>query len=166
VEIGCGNGHFLAEYGSSHPGSACLGVEIKTKRCLKASLKIEKFGLANAWILRATAEQVLGRLPDGAVARFHIYFPDPWPKSRHRRRRFLRWENLQELARTLSPGGELRFATDFFDYYLQGKLLCLLHPALALAPARLSESIFRSVYGKFFADKGRRVYSFIAQRRT
>jgi tRNA (guanine-N7-)-methyltransferase len=165
VEIGCGNGHFLAEYGASHPSSALLGVEIKTKRCLKASLKLERLGLTNAWILRATAEQVLDRLPDGAVTCFHIYFPDPWPKARHRRRRFLRWENLEELARTLSPGGELRFATDFFDYYLQGKLLCLLHPALELAPTRLSESIFRSVYGKFFADKGRRVYSFLARRK-
>jgi tRNA (guanine-N7-)-methyltransferase len=165
VEIGCGNGHFLAEYGHHHAQTACLGVEIKAKRCLKAALKIERLGLPRAWILRAVAEQVLRELPDGAVARYHLYFPDPWPKTRHRRRRFLRWENLTQLARTLTPGGELRFATDFFDYYLQGKLLCLLHPALELAPTPPSEEIFRSVYGRFFADKGRRVYTLTAHRK-
>ena len=165
MEIGCGNGHFLAEYGARHPETACLGVELKMKRCLKAASKLERLGLPRAWILKATGEQVLARLPDGTVTRYHLYFPDPWPKGRHRRRRFLRWPNLEQLARTLAPGGELQFATDFFDYYLQGKLLCLLHPILELASARPSGDIFRSVYGSFFAGKGRRVFSFTARRK-
>ena len=165
MEVGCGNGHFLAEYCARHPDVSYLGVELKAKRCLKAVQKIERGGLARARIVQAAAEQVVGALPDASVSRYHIYFPDPWPKARHRRRRFLRAGNLTDLRRTLRPGGELCFATDFLDYFIQAKLLCLLDPGLELLPWGPREDIFISVYGKIFADKGRAVHAFSARRR-
>jgi tRNA (guanine-N7-)-methyltransferase len=165
VEIGCGNGHFLAAYCARHPEASYLGVELKAKRCLKAVQKIERSGLARAWVVQATAERVLEGLPDGSVSRYHIYFPDPWPKARHRRRRFLRAGNLAALRRTLRWGGELDFATDFLDYFIQAKLLCLLDPELELLPCEPREDIFISVYGKILAHKGRAVHAFSARRR-
>jgi len=166
VEVGCGNGHFLAEYCARHPEVPYLGVEIKPKRCLKACLKIERLGLERAVVMQASGEQVLAGLPDAAVSRLHVYFPDPWPKARHRRRRFLRAGNVQQIARTLRPGGELVVATDFFDYFLQAKLLCVLNPLLELSAGAPPGDILVSVYGKIFADKGRAVYSFVARRRS
>ena len=162
--MGCGNGHFLAAYCADHPEVAYLGVELKSKRCLKAVQKIERRGLKRAFILQAAAEQVLEALPDSSVDRYHIYFPDPWPKASHRRRRFLRGENLAHLRRTLRPGGELAFATDFLDYFLQAKLLCILEPGLELLPAGPGRDIFISVYGEFLAKKGRIVHAFAARR--
>jgi len=116
-------------------------------------------------VLQGTAEQVLARLPDGAVGRCHVYFPDPWPKARHRRRRFLRAGNIGELARVLRPGGELLIATDFLDYHLQAKLLCLLEPRLELSSARPPEDILVSVYGGIIAGNGRAIYHLAARRR-
>ncbi len=163
--MGCGNGHFLAAYCAGHPEVSYLGVELKAKRCLKTVQKIERAGLARAYVLQAAAEQVVAALPDASVDRYHLYFPDPWPKARHRRRRFLRGENLAVLVRTLRPGGELAFATDFLDYFLQAKLLCILEPGLEMLGSPLAEDIFVSVYGDFLARKGRAVHSFVARRR-
>jgi tRNA (guanine-N7-)-methyltransferase len=165
VEVGCGNGHFLAAYCASHPEVAYLGVELKAKRCLKAVQKIERRGLARAYVVQAPAEQVVAALPDASVDRYHIYFPDPWPKARHRRRRFLRGETLAGLRRTLRPGGELAFATDFLDYFLQSKLLCILEPEMELLDCPPAEDIFVSVYGELLAKKGRAIHSFVARRR-
>ena len=164
--MGCGNGHFLAAYCAEHPEVAYLGVELQTRRCLKAAQKIERLGLRRAWVLQAAAEQVVAALPDASVDRYHIYFPDPWPKARHRRRRFLRAENLAGLRRTLRPGGELAFATDFLDYFLQAKLLCILEPGLELRPDAPSQDIFVSVYGELFRRKGRAVHALVARRRA
>jgi tRNA (guanine-N7-)-methyltransferase len=166
VEVGCGNGHFLAAYCAGHPEVAYLGVELQTRRCLKAAQNIERLGLRRAWVLQAAAEQVVAALPDASVDRYHIYFPDPWPKARHRRRRFLRAENLAGLRRTLRPGGELAFATDFLDYFLQAKLLCILEPGLELRPDAPSQDIFVSVYGELFRRKGRAVHALVARRRA
>jgi tRNA (guanine-N7-)-methyltransferase len=164
VEVGCGNGHFLAAYCASHPEVAFLGVELQGKRCLKAAKKIEDRGLPRAFVLQTAAELVLKALPDASVRRYHVYFPDPWPKARHRRRRFLRAANLASIRRTLEPGGELAFTTDFLDYYLQAKLLCILEPGLAILPETPREDIFISVYGEIFRRKGRAVHAFVARR--
>lgn len=114
--------------------------------------------------MQASAEEVVGRLPASCVERYHIYFPDPWPKARHRRRRLLRAENLERICRSLRTGGEMLFATDFFDYFLQTKLLCLLNQQLELFPTRPPEEIFLSIYGKIFIDQGRTVYCLTAKK--
>jgi tRNA (guanine-N7-)-methyltransferase len=165
VEIGCGNGHFLEEYCSRNPGVLYLGIELKAGRCEKACRKIERRGLANAYVIEARAEDVLGLLPESAVDVVHIYFPDPWPKSRHRRRRFLRMPNLDRIALLLAPGGRILFATDYFDYYLHTKLLFALHPRLEPAAYDLPRELFGSVFGKRFAELGKPVRLAAALRR-
>ncbi len=166
VEIGCGNGHFLAEYSCLAQDSYVLGVEIKNKRCLKAAAKLEKRGLTNAAVLRGRAEELLRALPRSGVDRFHIYFPDPWPKSKHRRRRFLRGENVDALAAALRPGGTIVFSTDFYDYFLQAKLLFIMHPALELSSDRPPEELFLSLYAQKFRDIGKSIHIVAARRRA
>jgi tRNA (guanine-N7-)-methyltransferase len=164
VEIGCGNGHFMVEYCRLNPGSLFIGVEIKKKRCLKAQRKIEKRQLANARVIHGSAEAVLSMLPDDSVDSFHLYFPDPWPKTRHRRRRFLRRRNIEILRRKLKPGGSVFFVTDYFDYYFHTKILFLLHEGISLSDQLPSSSVYRSVFAQRFADKGKQVRSLTVRK--
>jgi tRNA G46 methylase TrmB len=164
VEIGCGNGHFLEQYCSLHPQVLYLGVELKHERCLKACRKIERRALEHAHVVEGEAEEVIRRLPAGVVDTFHLYFPDPWPKSRHRRRRFLRMGNLEAMVRALALGGRVLFTTDFFDYYLQAKVLFGLHPDLAPGADTVPEGAFVSVFGRRFRDLGKRVRTATARR--
>ncbi|MBN2551976.1 MAG: methyltransferase domain-containing protein [Spirochaetales bacterium] len=164
MEIGCGNGHFMVEYCRMNPGSLFIGVEIKKKRCLKAKGKIERQKLTNARVIHGTAEAVLELLPDASVDSFHLYFPDPWPKARHRRRRFLRRDNIAILQRKLKIGGFIFFITDYFDYYLHTKVLLLLQAGLELSGQTPSQSVFRSVFARRYAEKGKEVRALAAKK--
>jgi tRNA (guanine-N7-)-methyltransferase len=157
VEIGCGNGHFMTEYCAENPDSLFIGVEIKKKRCLKAQRKIDKLQLANARIIHGEAQSVLQQLSDGSVDCFHLYFPDPWPKSRHRRRRFLRGGNIETLLLKLKTGGFIRFVTDYFDYYIHTKVLFLLAEGTELSGQPLNSSVYRSMFARRFAERGKPV---------
>ena len=164
IEIGCGNGHFLAEYAARNPQKHLVGVEIKKKRCLKAEEKARKRGLANVTIVRGSAEHYLSGLPRQTVDAFHIYFPDPWPKSRHRKRRFMSRENLDLLHSLLNPGGMVLFSTDFFDYYLQVKILFLLHEGFSVVEDPHPAEAFSSIYCKKFIDREKRIYLISARK--
>lgn len=164
VEIGCGNGHFLVEYCRINTSILFLGVEIKKKRCLKAQAKIKRQQLGNALIIHGKGEKVLEFLQDESVDSFHLYFPDPWPKTRHRRRRFLRGSNIEKMQKKLKSGGYLFFATDYFDYYLHTKVLLLLQKGLKLSSQRPGKEIFRSVFAQRFTDKGKQIHSLSAQK--
>jgi tRNA (guanine-N7-)-methyltransferase len=158
VEIGCGNGHFLAEYGARNPGTRLVGVELKGRRCRKAEEKARKRGLGNVSIVQGAAESYLKELPPSAVDAFHIYFPDPWPKARHRKRRFLCLENLRLLHSRLKPGGKVFFGTDFFDYYVQAKVLFLLHGGFSLVSDPVPQEAFASIYSEKSAKASKSVH--------
>jgi tRNA (guanine-N7-)-methyltransferase len=145
----------MAEYCRANPKILFVGVEIKKKRCLKAQAKIDKRQLTNARVIHGSAEATLTALPDDSVDAFHLYFPDPWPKARHRRRRFLRRGNIETLRCKLRPGGFIFLVTDYFDYYLHTKVLFLLQEGLRLIAQPPSTSVFRSVFAQRFADKGK-----------
>jgi len=82
-----------------------------------AALRGMRKGLANVRLVHTTAEDLLFRcLGEGSVAAFHVYFPDPWPKKRHHKRRFFRPSNVARLAEVLAPGGLLRVKTDHEGY--------------------------------------------------
>ncbi len=158
IEIGCGNGHFLAEYGSRNPSVQLIGIEVKERRCRKAADKARKRRLPNVSIVRGAAEGFLAEIPASEVDAFHIYFPDPWPKARHRKRRFLSRGNLVILHDRLRPGGKVFFSTDFFDYYLQAKVLFLLHGGFSLIADPVPEEAFTSVYARRFSGAMRTVH--------
>ncbi len=119
IEIGSGRGTFLVSQAAAFPEDNFLGIEWAAKFYRITADRIARRGLSNVRLLRTEAAGfVAGHIPDGSVRMFHIYFPDPWPKRRHNRRRFLSEQNLPHLLRCLETGGIINFATDHEDYYL------------------------------------------------
>ncbi len=117
VELGVGKGRFLLEWGAAHPEIGLIGVERARTYLEMAARRAARGGLANVRLLHTTAEDLLFRcLTAGSVAAVHVYFPDPWPKTRHHKRRFFRPENVARLAEVLAPGGLLRVKTDHDGY--------------------------------------------------
>jgi len=154
IEIGCGNGIFLADYAAARPQSVCLGVDLKKRRCEKARHKVRRRGLGNAFVINGRAEEVLEELPPRSVHAFHIYFPDPWPKNRHRRRRFLRGGILDRMVDALAADGRILFATDFLDYHVQARVLFARHPELLLDDADAPRGADRSTFAVRLAGVG------------
>jgi tRNA (guanine-N7-)-methyltransferase len=164
VVIGCGNGHFISAYGETKPDTLLIGIDIKKKRCLKAREKAAKRGLDNISIIHGSAEALLCEIPPGSVDTFHIYFPDPWPKSRHRKRRFFTMETLRMMHDRLKDGGKIHFGTDFFDYYMQAKVLVALHQGFQLVVEPSLPQVLSSLYARRFADARKPIHLFSARR--
>jgi tRNA (guanine-N7-)-methyltransferase len=120
IEIGTGKAAFLLNEARAHLEVNFLGIERASKYYRYAVDRIGRWGLTNVRIIRTDAAAFLANsIPDDSVDCFHIYFPDPWPKKRHNKRRFLCPANLEHLLRTLKTGGQLKIATDHIDYFQQ-----------------------------------------------
>ena len=120
IEIGSGKGAFLVAQAKVQPEVSFLGIEWARKFYRFAVDRIGRWDLRNVRILRTDAAAFLRDLvPAESVDCVHIYFPDPWPKKRHHKRRFLQSSNLEVLVRCLKPSGEIRIATDHADYFGQ-----------------------------------------------
>jgi tRNA (guanine-N7-)-methyltransferase len=118
VEIGTGKATFLLSQAKAHPNVNFLGIERANKYYRRAVDRIGRWKLGNVRIIRIDAAALLAdHLLAGSVDCFHIYFPDPWPKRRHHKRRFLCPANLEHLIRCLKTGGTLRIATDHAEYF-------------------------------------------------
>jgi tRNA (guanine-N7-)-methyltransferase len=116
LEIGFGGGEHLAEQAARHPEVRLIGAEPFVNGVASALRHIDERALANVRLRQGDAREVLAALPNAALSRIFILFPDPWPKARHHKRRLIQPETVAELARVLRPGGRLRFATDWADY--------------------------------------------------
>ena len=134
------------------------------KRCLKTLKKIDTAELGNVKVVCGRAEDVLSKLGPGTVDAFHIYFPDPWPKSRHRRRRFLRRPELESLAIRLRADGRIYFVTDFFDYSVQAKVLFLLNEGLSVVDEAPPREALISVFGRRSVEWGKNIHFVTATR--
>jgi len=118
VEVGTGRATFLLNEAKARPDSNFLGIEWARKYYRYAVDRIGRWGLSNVRIIRTDAASFIAeRLPDESVECFHIYFPDPWPKKRHHKRRFLNAANLEQLIRCLKKDGQIRIATDHPEYF-------------------------------------------------
>lgn len=115
-EIGFGGGEHLIEAAARQPEIEFIGCEPFVNGMAKLLARIEERGLTNIRLHQGDAAVVLDWLPDASLSRVYLFYPDPWPKRRHRKRRFIGDENLVRLARVMAPGAELRFATDIDDY--------------------------------------------------
>jgi len=116
LEIGFGGGEHFVEQASGNPRTGFIGIEPFVNGMAKALAAIEARALSNVRLSADDAVQVLEWFPAGAFARVDLLYPDPWPKRRHWKRRFVQDETLIALARILRSGGEFRFATDIPDY--------------------------------------------------
>lgn len=120
VELGCGDASFLVEYARRNQATNFLGVERLLGRIQKLDRKGRRLGLTNLRGVRIESAYFLQYLlPARSAAALHIYFPDPWPKKKHRRHRLIN-EGFPALAHTaLSPGGTVYLRTDDTDYFQQ-----------------------------------------------
>jgi tRNA (guanine-N7-)-methyltransferase len=164
VEIGCGNGHFLAEYASRKPDRLLIGIDRKRERCLKSAQKAWKRGLDNMQVICGRAEELFQNLPDGVIDVYHIYFPDPWPKNRHRKRRLMRMATLHQLLRTLKGGGKIHFSTDFFDYYLQTRILLALHQGFLFCESDPPQEWTASLFHQRYVERGKEIFHTSAEK--
>ena len=120
LDLGCGDGAFLAALAQENPAHNFLGIERLLGRVRSVCRKVARLDLKNARILRMeTNYAVTHLLPPGSVTTFHLLFPDPWPKRRHHRRRAFTPEFVSSIHRALIAGGLFHVATDHADYFHQ-----------------------------------------------
>lgn len=116
LEIGFGGGEHLAAQAAAHPEQRFIGVEPFLNGVASCLRHIEESGVTNIRLHHGDARDLIARLPDASLDLVYILFPDPWPKARHHKRRLIQREFLDELARVMKPGAEVRFATDWANY--------------------------------------------------
>ena len=117
LEIGFGMGETTAAIAAARPDADFLGVEMHWPGVGALLRRIEAARLSNVRVLRQDAVDVVGQMiPPASLARIHVYFPDPWPKKRHHKRRLLQPPFVHALALALAPGGCLHVATDWAEY--------------------------------------------------
>ena len=121
VEVGSGKGLFLQSAATAAAGHNFLGIEVAQKYARHAAARLAKRNLSNAVIVQGDAQRVFREfLPAASLAAVHVYFPDPWWKKRHRKRRVMNEAFLKDVVRTLSPGGRFHFWTDVEEYFQTG----------------------------------------------
>ena len=116
LEIGFGGAEHLIHQAQQSPRSGFIGSDAFVNATAKALAAIEDNAMSNIRLHFGDASELIDWLPAGALKRIDLLYPDPWPKRRHRKRRFIQDESLTRLARILKVGGELHFATDIADY--------------------------------------------------
>lgn len=120
IEVGSGKGTFLLAEATAHPEINYLGIEWANKFYKYAVDRIGRWELKNVRIIRTDAAVFIAEnVPDESVEWFDLYFPDPWPKARHNKRRFFNDTNIIEILRILKNGGIINIATDHADYFDQ-----------------------------------------------
>jgi tRNA (guanine-N7-)-methyltransferase len=118
LEVGSGKGLFLANAARANPARNFLGVEISRKYARLAAERLARQGIANARVWAGDIRDVLGRrVPDRSLRAVHVYFPDPWWKKRHKKRRVFTEALVAQIERALPPGGELHVASDVEEYF-------------------------------------------------
>ena len=135
LEIGTGKGAFLLARAAARPEINFLGLEWARPYCRYAADRFRRAGLANVRMLRTDAGPfVKSCLPGGSLWRVHIYFPDPWPKSKHHRRRLIQKSFIQQIVRVLKPGGQALIVTDHLDYFRHIQKVMRDVPSLCVVP--------------------------------
>ena len=139
LEIGFGSGEHLAWQAERHPGVGLLGAEYFLNGVAALLHQIEERGLDNVRILKGDGRALLDALPAACLARVFILFPDPWPKTRHHKRRIVQRETLTRLAHLMRDGAELRLATDDQDYLVWMLRHLQAHPDFTWTAARADD---------------------------
>ncbi len=154
LELGSGDGSFLVNYAELHGDRNFLAVERLLGRVRKLDRKGRARGLSNLQILRIEAHYLVDYLvlPDSLEA-VHVYFPDPWPKNRHHKKRLINERFVESAARVLVPGGNVWLRTDDADYFEQ--MLTVFAVSDLFEPTETPEAL-SSITTDFEADFNRR----------
>ncbi|KUF11172.1 tRNA (guanine(46)-N(7))-methyltransferase TrmB [Pseudoponticoccus marisrubri] len=119
LEVGFGGGEHLVHQARSNPGIGIIGCEPYINGVAMLLGKIREAGVTNLRVFPGDARDLFDVLPPGSVSKAFLLYPDPWPKKKHHRRRFVTPEHLDPLARAMAPGAAFRLATDIPDYVRQ-----------------------------------------------
>jgi tRNA (guanine-N7-)-methyltransferase len=131
VEVGSGKGLFLRGAAVARAEVDLLGIEVVRKYAEFTAAALAKAEVPNAMVVQADALRIFRELiPDGALAAIHVYFPDPWWKKRHKKRRVMCPPFVRDVERTLEPGGALHFWTDVEEYFKTTLALLAAHTTL------------------------------------
>ena len=139
LEIGFGAGEHLLALARAHPHAGFIGAEPFVNGVAKLLSKLKSGEGGNIRIHMGDARDILDALPDASLGQVMILFPDPWPKTRHHKRRFIQTDSLDALARVMKPGAELRFATDDPGYLSWALERLCAHPSFAWTAVRAAD---------------------------
>ena len=174
LEIGSGKGTFLVEQAKSFPETNFLGIEWANKFYKYAVDRIERWALYNVRVLRTDAAVFIKEhVGDASIKMFHLYFPDPWPKKRHHKRRFFCDENIAQIHRILETDGIINIATDHENYFKQmteaaGKAIQagLFEEMGFIRPAGAADSeLVGTNYERKYIKEGRHTYTLAIRKK-
>jgi tRNA (guanine-N7-)-methyltransferase len=162
VEIGIGKGTFLTDAAKGRPGVNFFGLEYARWFWRYASDRLRRNDCRNARTARAEAGYFVREfVADGSLAVVHIYFPDPWPKKRHHKRRLIQAPFLLQVERILEPGGRVQIVTDHEEYFRQ------MEEVVAGSPLKVVDYAAGEVGTNFerkYRKEGRKFYAIAAER--
>ena len=155
IDVGCGKGNFLAWAAGTKPEHNFLGVDRQLVRLRKVEKKIHRAGLTNVRLLRLEFSYLIERLiPEGSVAAYYVFFPDPWPKRRHASNRLFQQKFVEQLRRTLGERGVVNVATDNAPYFEQIVALMNNSPHFTGEPPEQLPEEAQTEFEKIFLAKG------------
>jgi tRNA (guanine-N7-)-methyltransferase len=158
VEVGFGKARFLLDSAQARPAVNFLGIEIERKYAMETAARVARLALGNVrlsctealWFFRTF-------VADRSVAAVHVYFPDPWWKRKHKKRKLFTAEFAKETARILRADGVLHFATDVHDYYTQTLEMLREQAIFIESPDPVAETIATNFERKY-REEGRAIY--------
>jgi tRNA (guanine-N7-)-methyltransferase len=139
LEVGYGGGEHLLWQAEHHPHVGLIGAEPYEGGTAKLLSKLKSSRARNIRLHEGDAREIVEALSDASIGRVFILFPDPWPKTRHYKRRFIQTETLDRLARVMKPGAELRFATDDRSYLVWALERFRAHPMFEWTAERAAD---------------------------
>lgn len=152
VELGAGDGSFLVQWAKAHPERNFLAVERLLGRIRKIERKARRAEVKNIRVMRIEASYFLEYLlPRQSVGALHVYFPDPWPKRKHRKNRLINDAFAETCTRVMAPGGTIFFRTDDADYFAQMQSVFRRFTAIPTPPELAA---IRTDFERNFNDRG------------
>ena len=159
IEVGFGKGLFLLTQSQARPDVNFFGIEIERKYTLLTATQLARRQAANVKVACTEARWFLKeRVAEASVSALHVYFPDPWWKTRHRKRKLFTRDFAAECARVLAPGGRLHFATDVADYFAETLEMLKEVSALQVLPTPASDGEHLTNFERKYRQEGRAIY--------
>jgi tRNA (guanine-N7-)-methyltransferase len=159
IEVGFGKGMFLADSSAARPDINFLGIEIERKYALFTAARLARRGAGNVRLACTDARWLLrGCVRADSVQALHVYFPDPWWKQRHRKRKLMTAEFALECARVLAPGGALHLVTDVAEYFDETCAMLAQQGRLRRSDAPATTEAFLTNFERKYRSEGRAIY--------
>lgn len=171
IEVGCGKGRFIIQSARGNAAVNYFGIERSSKFFRVLKQRVLQSGVSNIRLLRGEADYFIRKyVPPGSVQAYHIYFPDPWPKKRHHKRRLVTAGFIETLQASLIAGGCIFFATDFKDYFdimIAGARTCPGLTELGCAtvlPPDVNPETAATSYERKYLIQGRPIYKAVYKK--